>query len=502
MRSFIKRLFLFYVLGTLVLQIYAQQKGKVEILGANSFEYLKTGNTNISKLIGNVRLKQEDTYMNCDSALIYDKENLVEAFSNVSIKYRDSVTITGQYLKYDGNTKKALIERQVTLQDNSMLLTTERLDYDLASQYGYYGNGATIVSKENKLTSKIGYFYARNNEFFFKKQVVLVNPEYVMTADTLLYNTKSKIAYFFGSTNIKGKNDRIYCENGWYNTDRDQSQFSENAVLFSDRKMLQADSLYYDRKLQLGKAFRNIHVYDSVQQLHLYGQLGYTNELSGITLVTRKSKAIKLMEKGDSLFLYADTLMLLQRNRKQKEMIKAFHGVKVISKDLQAVCDSLVYMRDDSAMWMYKAPVMWNGVNQIFADTICFFINRGQLDSFNLLNSAMIISKVKGAHFDQIAGKNMHGTLDSNQIKLVKVLGNAQSIHYEKEDSINFIGVNVIDCSFMTFIFEKGQIKKTIFETSPTATMHPPKGLKPEEFRLKGFKWHEKRRPQRANFQY
>jgi hypothetical protein len=54
----------------------------------------------------------------------------------------------------------------------------------------------------------------------------------------------------------------------------------------------------------------------------------------------------------------------------------------------------------------------------------------------------------------------------------------------------------------MTFVFEKGQIKKTIFETSPTATMHPPKGLKPEDFRLKGFKWHEKRRPQRLNFQY
>jgi hypothetical protein len=68
MRSFIKGLFLFFLLGTLALQIYAQQKGKVEILGANSFEYLKTGNTNISKLIGNVRLKQEDTYMNCDSA--------------------------------------------------------------------------------------------------------------------------------------------------------------------------------------------------------------------------------------------------------------------------------------------------------------------------------------------------------------------------------------------------------------------------------------------------
>jgi hypothetical protein len=124
------------------------------------------------------------------------------------------------------------------------------------------------------------------------------------------------------------------------------------------------------------------------------------------------------------------------------------------------------------------------------------------MDSFYLLNNAMIASKVKGAHYDQIRGRNMKGQLDSSKIEFVRVLGNAQSIHYEKEDSVNFIGVNEIECSYMNFVFLDGQIKRAIFETAPTAVMHPPEGIKPEEFRLKGFKWQENRRPQRLNFQY
>lgn len=482
--------------------LFAQASQKVEILSAKNFEYIKLQDKNVSKLIGNVKLKQQDTYMDCDSALIYETENLVEAFSNVRIKYRDSVTITGNYLIYDGATKRALLSKNVTLEDRNMLLSTEQLDYDLNNQYGYYVNGATITTKENKLTSKLGYFYARKNEFFFKEQVVLTNADYTMTSDTLMYNTKTKTAYFFGSTKIIGEKESIYCENGWYNTAKDQSQFSNNAVLVSERKVLIADSLYYDRKLQLGKAFRNIHIYDSIQKIHLFGQYGYSNEKIGVTQVSHKSKAIKLMNEGDSLFLYADTIFMTQKYKKQKETLRLFHQVKIFKSDLQAVCDSLVYVRDDSTIWMFRNPIMWSGLNQIISDTICFFLNAGKLDSFNLMANALIISKVKGAHFNQIRGRNMKGQLDSGRIEFVRVLGNAQSIHYEKEDSVNFIGVNEIDCSYMNFIFEKGQIKRAVFETAPTAIMHPPDAIKPEDFRLKGFKWYENKRPQRLNFQY
>ncbi len=498
-------LFVFYLLPGLAsfaqTPTGTQPKSKVEIIGANNFEYVKTATGTMSKLIGNVKMKHQNTLMYCDSAWLYENENKVEAFSNVKINHNDSVTITGSYLLYDGNTRKAYITKDVQMVDKNMTLTTNQLDYDLNNQFGYYANGGTIVSKDNRLTSEIGYYYARQKEFFFKKNVVLVNPEYTITSDTLMYNTQTKTAYFYGSTHIKGKKDQIFCENGWYDTERDQSQFSRNAVLFTERKMLSADSLFYDRKAQFGRAFRNIHVYDSAQRFHLYGSYGQTNGKTNVTFVNKKAYAIKLMDQQDSLFLYADTLLLLQQDKKQKQMLRAFHQVKLFKSDIQAVCDSLVYMDEDSSMRMYHNPVMWSGKNQITADTIIFFVNNSKLDSFNLLSDAFLIAREKGAHFNQVKGKNMFGNMDSNMIKVIFVFGNAQSIKYEKEDSLRYLGINKIDCSEMVFGFIRGQLSKATFIKDAEGTLYTLDELKPEELRLKGFKWQEKRRPQKVYIQ-
>ena len=208
------------------------------------------------------------------------------------------------------------------------------------------------------------------------------------------------------------------------------------------------------------------------------------------------------MDSKDSLFLYADTLLLLQENRIQGQMLKAFHQVKMFMNDLQAVCDSLVYNSSDSSISMYHSPVMWSNKSQATADTIVFYLNNNRIDSFHLLSNSMLVSKVKGAHFDQVKGKDMNGMLDSSQLSRLMVYGNAQSIYYAREDSIKFIGINVIDCSEMMFYFVKGQLDQSTFIRQPEATMYTLDELKPEELRLKGFRWLEKLRPQKLNIQH
>jgi lipopolysaccharide export system protein LptA len=478
------------------------QKSRLEILFAKSAEIIKYKNAEVTKLIGEVKMKQDGTLLSCDSALFYGLENRVEAFSNVNINHNDSVTITGEYLNYDGNTKKAFINGNVVLSDKSMTLNTAQLDYDLNNQYGFYNSTGKIVSSTNNLSSKNGYYYARTRDFFFKGNVVLTNPEYVMNSDTLLYNTGTKTSFFYGSTQILGKKEKILCENGWYNTSNDQSQFSKNAILYSEKRILKADSLFYDRKNQFGKAFRNLYIYDSIQKLILVGNYGQMNEKTKQTFVTKNCYAIKLMEGNDSLQLFADTLALFQRMNKQKEMMKAYRNVKILKKDLQAICDSLVYANDDSTIWMYSKPILWSGKNQITADTIRFFVNNSKLDSFRLLSDAFLVSKEKGALYNQIKGRTMLGVLDSSRIKSLYVSGNGQSIYYAKEDSLHYIGINIIDCSEMNFVFSSGEMNKAIFITNPDATMYPLDELKPDELRLKGFKWLESRRPQKANYQH
>lgn len=496
--------FFLFFLTLLCLSAMAQQKTRVEILGADVLEGEVTKEGNIKRLKGNVRLKHDRTLMYCDSAWLYDDSNMVKAYSNVRINHHDSINITGQYLKYDGNSKHAIIEQNVRMFDKNMSLATAKLDYDMNTDVGYYTTGGTIVSQQNTLTSQYGYYYSNQREFFFKKNVLLVNPDYTMTTDTLKYFTPGKVAYFLGSAVIQSRNDRILCENGWYDTKREISQFSKNAKLFSERKMLEADSLFYDRKNAIGRAYRNIHVYDSVQKTHLYGNFGTSNDKRKITYVSDKPYSIKIMDDGDSLFMYADTFYLFQKDKKmkQKQQLRAYHNTRIFMKDLQAVCDSMVHLQDDSTLTLYTKPIMWSEQNQISADTIVFYINNNRMDSFLILNNSFVVSQEKGLHFNQVRGRNMKGRMDSGEMRYIHVYGNGQSIYYAKEDSLHYTGVNRIECSEMEFYFANKRMKKAVFITQPDAVLYPLDELKPEELRLKGFKWQENLRPQKIYYQY
>ena len=80
--------------------------------------------------------------------------------------------------------------------------------------------------------------------------------------------------------------------------------------------------------------------------------------------------------------------------------------------------------------------------------------------------------------------------------------GNAQSIYYAKEDSVNYIGVNLINCGEMTYFFEKGELKRVVSLFNPEGKIYPLDALKPHELKLKGFKWSLQNRPQKPVFQY
>jgi len=47
----------------------------------------------------------------------------------------------------------------------------------------------------------------------------------------------------------------------------------------------------------------------------------------------------------------------------------------------------------------------------------------------------------------------------------------------------------------MTFKFSLGKMQKSSFITKPEATFYPLDELKPEQLRLKGFRWDVKRKP-------
>ena len=509
----------------------AYSQSKVEIINADSFEFDEDLGNGAKRLLGNVQFRQDDVLMFSDSAYYYDN-NALDAFGNIHINKNDSVHLYGDFLKYDGNSKLASVTgKVVTLKDKTMTLTTSKLDFNMQSNIGYYNNKGKIVTKENTLTSQNGYYYSSQKNLFFKKDVVLVNPDYKMYSDSLRYNTNTETAFFSGPTNIVSEANRIYCENGWYNTKQDKAQFNKNAWLKNKEQKLHGDSLYYDSKNGYGKAIKNVEVLDSAQKISIRGNFLEYFEVSEKSIVTDHAVMIQYF-KTDTLYLHADTLKAtydstyfalkkiketeeLKNNKGKKEkkvkvqmedsvasahrLIYAHYKVKFFKNDLQGLCDSLVYSAADSLMRLFKKPMLWSDANQLTAELINIKLYDGKIYQLRMNTNAYIISQYDSLRFNQIKGKKMIGYFTDNDLRKIDVMGNGETVYYIKDDKDGSLsGVNKAECSDMAIYITNNKVEKLKMYKKPTGIMHPPKEVKPEDMMLKDFAWFATFRPQNA----
>src|SRR5665647_196826 len=196
------------------------RKKKIEILNADVYTYDRKIIVNADRLIGNVELSHNNALLYCDSAYSYKDSNMVDAFGHVHIIQGDTLNLYGDRIKYEGNSRIARVRGNVKLVNKSIVLTTDELTFDLRSNIGNYQTWGKIVDTANVLVSKIGRYYANEDLFFFKDSVKVTNKDFILTADTLKYNSKIERVYIVGPTHIVGttKQGTLYSEKGWYDT--------------------------------------------------------------------------------------------------------------------------------------------------------------------------------------------------------------------------------------------------------------------------------------------
>jgi len=461
------------------------------------------------RLIGNVQLLYEGTTFFCDSAYLYPTQNF-DAFSRIRADKPGVYSLTGDNLFFDKANQTARVQRGVTLKDGEMTLTSDQMVYNMDSEMAQYVAGGRIVSSKNKniLTSRKGSYSVRSQTFFFRDKVVLTNPEYTVSCDTLQYNETSEVAYFFGPTHITSKDTKIYCENGWYNTREDICQFNENAQVTSEKTILKGDSIFYNGKKGFGEVFRKVSIRDTTSNFIITGEYGKHIESTKESLVTQRALLIQAFD-SDSLFLSADTL-LARPDSLDQQLIRAFHNVRIFKEDLQGVSDSLTYFQGDSTIQLFHSPVLWSEENQITGDSIRIRTWQGHIDRLIVRGNSFIASDALkndslsgGAQrYNQIKGRNTEGFFRENALHQVKVIGNGQLIYFaleEKGETPQVIGQNKGECSDIHITIENNQIQRINLIREPNSVFTPIKMATESEFELEGFRWRGSERPRRKD---
>ena len=167
--------------------------------------------------------------------------------------------------------------------------------------------------------------------------------------------------------------------------------------------------------------------------------------------------------------------------------------------DMQGMCDSLTWHSKDSSMTLYRNPVLWSYTNQLTADTIILRVKNNQADSMIMRNSAFIISRDDSNKYNQVKGRDMIGYFLNNELYKIRVIGNAETIYFAREDDRTMIGVNKAVSSNMLIFLEKNQLKSITYIEQPSATLYPEKEVSVHDLFLRDFKWLIAKRPLTKN---
>jgi len=492
--------------------ISAQDRKQIEIEYAPYMDIVedKPGATILTRNNSNqVHVKHKGIELWCNEAIYYGNEDFIEAFGNVSVKQGDSINMTSKYVEYSGKTQLAYASGDVVLIDPDSKLYTDVLHFDRIRQQAYYNQkGKVVRDTSGTITSTRGRYYMTSKKYQFVDNVKLVNPEYVIDTEQLDFYTESGFAFLYGPTTITGEASVIYCERGYYNTNNDTGYFVKKSKINYNDRIVEGDSLYFDRNKSFASATNNITVTDTLNNSIIKGHYAEIFREKDSVFITKRALAITEQE-NDSIFMHSDTLMVT--GPADNRIIRGYYNAKMFKSNLSGKADSIhmnqktgltqlinFYDLDSDAFTKKKHPVLWHFESQITGDSIHLISNSENetLDSLKVFNNAFVISKDSlGDGYNQISGKRLNGLFADNALETIDVIKNAETIYYLRNSEDELIGIDKSKSGAIKIWISENEIDELRKLNQIGGMTYPEEDFPEKERKLKGFIWRNDERP-------
>ena len=198
----------------------------------------------------------------------------------------------------------------------------------------------------------------------------------------------------------------------------------------------------------------------------------------------------------DSLAM-ADSLANVEPDTTKIGFVVALRNVKIYRKNMQVVCDSLLYCDLDSLARLFKEPVIWNEITQQYnADSISVVVKNNAMEKASLMSNAFIHIEEDTTHYDQIKGAEMMAYFSKEgELSRFDALGGASALFYIEENDA-LATVNKKDSKMLSAVFKDGNINRIYYFDTAVSDAYPVVQLSEEDRKLKGFNWMPERRPQ------
>jgi lipopolysaccharide export system protein LptA len=440
-------------------------------------------------LTGNVRVSHDGVVLTCNKAYYFQKENYIKAFGNVQLVQGDTLFLNSKYAEYNGNVKKAFASGEAFMSSPDATLETDTINFDRNIQEVYYNSQGTIVNKDNTLRSKSGKYYVAQKKFQFLTAVTITNPSYVIKSNHLDYFSNSGHTYLFGPSTITSKTNYIYTEKGFYDTKKNLSHFLRKSYIKYDDRLIEGDSLYYDRNKEFASATRNVKITDSINRAIVKGHYAEIYKKQDSMFVTRRAVAVNFAQ-NDSVYIHGKRLMVT--GKENNRIIRAYNNVRFYKTDMSGKCDSLHSSSRTAITKLIGNPILWNGESQITGDLMHLIGNNStkKLDSLKVLNNTFLVSKdTLGNGYNQVKGQNLYGKFEDGKLHDVDIVKNAEVIYFMRNEEKELIGINKNVSSKINLILEESTLETITFFNQVDGDIYPDKDLPENARKLRGLLW-------------
>lgn len=494
--------------------------------------------------------------------LDYNTKDSVAVFKNGgAMRDKDGQIIESRTGTYDSKLKKFTFNEDVNMFTDSIFVKTKDLVYESDLNLATFGHATDAWKDENMLSSNRGWYDRGRELFFFTDKVHVMSEDQEGWCDSLFFHRSTSDIEMLGNAQVTDTTRNVFALAGrieYLDTlskvtlTRDPAVISQteeqdgavdtvylgaDKLVYFTQMMFQVDSLAVEESMkrleeldvdpvgefrkkaaeEAAKAAEEAAMNDP--NLAAKKQAKEQKAKASKPTAAKKQPSVQEEEDEDESTAVSDSLSVSDslavtdslavadtiaveppKDSTRIGFLEALKNVRIYKKNMQVVCDSLVYSDLDSLARLFLDPVVWQESNrQYSADSITVVVKGGAMDKASLMSNAFITIQEDTAHFDQIKGTEMLAFFDEKGgLKRFDVLGGASALFYIEENE-SLATVNKTDSKMLSATFKDGNIQRIHYYDQPKNDGYPVVQLSREDRQLKGFSWQPDRRPADRN---
>ncbi len=494
--------------------------------------------------------------------LDYNTKDSVAVFKNGgAMRDKDGQIIESRTGTYDSKLKKFTFNEDVNMFTDSIFVKTKDLVYESDLNLATFGHATDAWKDENMLSSNRGWYDRGRELFFFTDKVHVMSEDQEGWCDSLFFHRSTSDIEMLGNAQVTDTTRNVFALAGrieYLDTlskvtlTRDPAVISQteeqdgavdtvylgaDKLVYFTQMMFQVDSLAVEESMkrleeldvdpvgefrkkaaeEAAKAAEEAAMNDP--NLAAKKQAKEQKAKASKPTAAKKQPSVQEEEDEDESTAVSDSLSVSDslavtdslavadtiaveppKDSTRIGFLEALKNVRIYKKNMQVVCDSLVYSDLDSLARLFLDPVVWQESNrQYSADSITVVVKGGAMDKASLMSNAFITIQEDTAHFNQIKGTEMLAFFDEKGgLKRFDVLGGASALFYIEENE-SLATVNKTDSKMLSATFKDGNIQRIHYYDQPKNDGYPVVQLSREDRQLKGFSWQPERRPADRN---